>query len=528
MAWFTLGWSAQYGRLSIHSAYDDVSYLADGMGHAHRLRVEGVVACATELFRHPPHSPLMCVCAMIGFLCIGMHDWAPYAVHAGVLFLVLWCVSWMARHAGLIARSAIVLAAALLPISLQSILEFRPDAAAGFFTAFGCVFIILRLPLGVLSMQGFRIVGLAALALLAKPTVFPATLALFGLACAVSITAERLAAGPRVARSVGSLVLASLRLLGVTAIIVAPHYLVAAPKIVRYISETLFSPNADVWSFGTSQLSLGMHLLYYLRGEKKLIGWAFYPGLALGIGTLISAHVRGTRRARFQAWAIAGMVLAAYLIVALNKAKTPFLGITFFAFLTAAVITGIVHVATANRLKGKPTLAAALPCAMLLTATVLFRVPPSPILSITPTTKATDSAIRELLARTIQCSQGNEPLAFFPHIGHLSGDLLQLEALKAGVVLRTRSTPFETDLAVYAKWLDASQMVVIADVNADMLVDNFPVTSVLQQVRGLLDERRDFALEMERTTPSGGRIALFVRRPGTMKPDAREPGTVAP
>ncbi|MEK6701290.1 MAG: hypothetical protein AABZ53_03440, partial [Planctomycetota bacterium] len=515
----TLRWSLQFGRLSMTASYDDVTYLAESLSHVHRLKTQGLGTFASELIRLPPHSPLMFVCGLIGFLCIGLHDWAPYTIHAGVLLLSLVCVSWMARHAGWIARSALVLAAALLPISLQSILEFRPAAAASLFTAFGCIFIIDRLPTRVWSSRGLRIVALASLALLAKPSVFPATLALFGLACALSISAERLSvATNRAFRPVRSLILASFRLLGTTALFVSPHYLIAGPKIVRYIAGTLFGSEAAVWSFGSSRLSLAQHFLYYLKGERKLIGWPFFPGLALGIAILVVALAWGTRRVRFQSLAIAGMVLATYLIVSINKTKTPFLGLTFFAFLTVAVFAALAHVATSNRLKGRPLAAAALPCGVLLLAIIFFRVPLSPIQPVTAITRATDSAIRDILSRTIEHAKETSSLVFIPHVGQLNAQLLELEALKAGVVLRAKTTPFETDPAVYSKWFDASQMVIIADPHADMISTGFPVTTTLTTLRSMLDLHPDFALAFERTTPSGGRFSLFIRRPGSPVP----------
>lgn len=512
-----LQWSCVYGRLSMTAAYDDVSYLAEGLTHYLRLCDQGFVRFARGIAAAPPHSPLTLICSIIGFAIFGAHDWAPYVVHGSVLLLVMLVLSWMARGAGRLPRVCLLIAFALLPLSWQSVMEFRPDAAASFATALGCVLIIQRLPERATSRRGLLIIGLAALALVSKPPVFPATLALFGLACVSSIAAQRLGMATKVPGFLRERTMAMLRLGGLSALVVSPYYLFAGPRVVHYIMTVLFDKKeAAVWSFGTSEFTLKQHALYYLTGPGHLLmmGDSLLWLLIGGATVCALVGLYGSRDAKARCAAIVVVVAASYGVVFVNVTKTPFFGMTFYTLLVVGVFSGLCHVATINRLKGKLVLAAILPLFAMTLSVLKFRIPQSPVIQVTPTSRAADNVIRDVIDHTIELAQSDNPAVLTIHVGHLGHRLLELQGLKRGVHFGGRGEfPFETDPAYFAGELELAEMVLTADADADMVHQGFPVTKSLAAIRAMIDARIDFVLAFERRTPSGGRVSLFRRRP---------------
>jgi hypothetical protein len=81
-----LNYSFRHGRLSTLPAFDDVTYLADGLQRLAVLKSGGVRGAWDDYLRHPPHSPYSECLAAAAFAVFGPHDWAPYGANGLLAF----------------------------------------------------------------------------------------------------------------------------------------------------------------------------------------------------------------------------------------------------------------------------------------------------------------------------------------------------------------------------------------------------------------------------------------------------------
>ena len=68
--------------------------------------------------------------AATGFMLFGVKDWAPYVMNVFMLFAFLLLVRRRTRVFGIWPSSLAVLGALFVPVSFQSIHQFRPDFPA--------------------------------------------------------------------------------------------------------------------------------------------------------------------------------------------------------------------------------------------------------------------------------------------------------------------------------------------------------------------------------------------------------------
>jgi hypothetical protein len=77
----SLQYSLRRGRLLIYLACDDVVYMLDGLRRLDIVDRSGILAFFLNWRQHPPHAPLSTLLALLSFLLLGVHDWAPYAAN---------------------------------------------------------------------------------------------------------------------------------------------------------------------------------------------------------------------------------------------------------------------------------------------------------------------------------------------------------------------------------------------------------------------------------------------------------------
>ena len=504
-----LQFSSQFGRLSITSAYDDVSYLCQGALSIDALREHGLKGLARQIWTSPPHSPLFWAITFLGFLVGGIRDWIPYAIHSGVLLVVFCGAAWFLRWAQRFERVAALIILAFLPASWLTVTEFRPDAAASFFIALACLLLLERVP-----GKGPRrrvIVSLLTLALLAKPTVFPATICLFGLSSALACTLAWSRQPHQQSKRAALFAIAGrcLRISLLAALIVLPYYLLAGPQLIRYIRATF--KDVDVWSFGTTKFSLAQHLAYYFHDGAKFMGVRpLRIVLIVGGICYLFVLIRGSKRARLVGTAALLVTLGSFAIVLANKIKTPYFGLTFYSFLILGMAAGLGQIAARASLpRRRPDVSQLVAVIAGVIALVGFQIPQSPILEVTPARKAADRVFQSALAAAIEHAPAQHTRAFLPHVGHLGNPLLAYEGAKVGIYFDAYTSEFETSQEIFDKAFDKADMVLISENSADEVNPNFPVYAALPNIWNWIAQRSDYGRRGLWQTPSGGRIALY-------------------
>jgi hypothetical protein len=326
--------SLQFGALALPPVYDDISYFNDGAYRLLAFYRSGLADLFSNLKAGPPHAPLSTALAFSGFSVFGIHAWA--AVAANAVLLLFFVRAFLAYAKKLPVGLAILLSLALLgaPFFGRAVLEFRPDMFCSLLIGVGTV--------GVLATpwpESRRIQVIAGmlfgLALLAKPTVFHLTAALF-------FAAMFLASCPffffrKFARPIAALVITT----SVALAIALPYYLVAWHHVLNYIWTTIFGTEASIW---VRPLPFRDHVLFYLTGEtgRTSLGKWLYVGAAVGIAALWTLWLRAPRHVAVRASLTAAMVVVSYLAVTIPSFKGPH-GLPFAAIFLCAVALATVE-----------------------------------------------------------------------------------------------------------------------------------------------------------------------------------------
>ncbi|MDX2018144.1 MAG: hypothetical protein SFY95_10975, partial [Planctomycetota bacterium] len=510
--------SLRIGRLSVLSTYDDISYLCQPALSLHALQAGGFRGLVAQLWQEPPHSLILWVTGFLGQLVLGVHDWVPYAAHSVVLLFVLAFAAWLLRFAPAWLRWIGVGFVALLPVSWQTVGELRPDFAASFLTAAACILAVER-PAGPAS-RGRRwvIASLIALALLAKPTFFPATIALAGFGCLLGGAVRALRAREGRVALFGRVFVGSLKVAGLALAIVAPYFALIGPRLISYIRDTLYSDQTSVWSFGTDKFTPAQHLGYYFKeGAHPMMEHGLWACIAVAGASGLVAIVRGSLRTRLSAVALLALTLASFAIVYVNVIKTPYFGLTFYSFLVLGAVAAMGGALTTDRLRPGPgllTIATGLvPCVALAGAVVEFEIPRSPVASPSSALRRADPIFREAIAEAAKHAPRENARVLVPAVGHLGFVAVTYEGLKLGTRLDAYTFWFVTDEAAYERSFDVADMVLLADRHTEETNPHFPVLGVLDRIGVQIAARTDFRLARAWRTPAGGTISLYTRHP---------------
>jgi hypothetical protein len=461
---------------------------------------------------------LLWLSGFIGQLVAGIHDWVPYATHSVVLLFVLAFTAWLLRFAPGWLRWVGVAFVALMPVSWQTVGELRPDFAASFLTAAACILAVER-PAGPDSpKRRWLLASLIALALLAKPTFFPATIALVGLACLLGGAVRALGGPGRRLAEFGRTFVGSLKVAGLALAIVLPYFILIGPRLVGYIRDTLYSDQTSVWSFGTDKFTPAQHLRYYFsEGSHPMMEHGLWACLAVaGAGGLI-ALVRGCLRTRLCALALLILALASFGVVYLNVIKTPYFGLTFYSFLVFGAAAALGSTLTIDRLRAGRGLAAwttgLVPCVALFAAVVEFEMPRSPVAQPSAALRRADPIFREAIAEAVRLAPRENARVLVPAVGHLGFVGVTYEGLKLGTRLDAYTYWFVTDAESYERAFDLADMVLLADRHTEETNPHFPVLGVLDRIGSQIASRIDFTLARSWRTPAGGTISLYTRHP---------------
>ncbi len=332
-----LRWSINVGRLAEPAVYDDVTYLLDGARHLQDLYDDGLPGLASGYVHHPPHAPLSTMMALVGFLVFGYHDWGPYAVNGLFILALLGFAGYLMRGQPLWVRASAMLIALLMPLTELGVTEFRPDIAVGAMTAAVAVLIVdgdLARSTGRYRLATGVLLGLT---LWAKPSVFPITLALTGVAL-VAVLARDMAQEWVVKRrlparrDVRPHALAWAGILIPAAAVALPHYVINRHEIIEYIRTNALGDNRRLYAHHAGWAEHARYYLIELAGQVTL---GAYFGLFCAVFVACAALAAFLALGRKRPAALIGgatfalVLLAAYAGPTLNTVKhyllaTPF------------------------------------------------------------------------------------------------------------------------------------------------------------------------------------------------------------
>ncbi|MBY0313588.1 MAG: hypothetical protein K2W85_16105 [Phycisphaerales bacterium] len=412
---------------------DNVIYMASGARLLDAARVGGMRGLISAYLQSPPHAPYSTFSSMLGYAVFGYRDIGPHIVAGLVPLVGLLMVWWVARspRLHLWERAAIVLAAACVPIWANAVEYLKPDLCCGLLSAVGCAVLLARVP-GRLQWRPLLMSGAVfGLALLTKPAVFPQTLwfmfAAFGSRAIMDrFVGERMFAWRRV--------LQGLALAGVAIGLALPHYLIALPRITRYIDEIMFGSQRPLWEYRGGIVD---HVHFHLtgRGGQQFLG---VPGwIMLGIAVL-SAVVMLRRQGRARIAIVAGwggMLVAAYVPPMVNHFKNPQFAACFqFLVVFAGVLAFAALLKQWRATRVRTVLALAITGACIATATWTFpRYSPAELSTVDQRT----ALVREIYRAATEDLREPRALLILGPLGHVNHNLFSLWSVRDRLPLRT-------------------------------------------------------------------------------------------
>ncbi|MEJ8847069.1 hypothetical protein [Variovorax rhizosphaerae] len=496
------------GSLSVPVSYDDVGYFNDALARLEVLYLDGGKAFLKQFWTNPPHAPLQTLLALLGFGVFGPAPWAADAMNALPLAIVLRLFLEFACRSLPLPVAALAGTAFLgYPLLGLFVLEFRPDMMCALLTSIGALIVVAdprwregrRVTLGTT-------VALFVGALLAKPTLAPVTVAVFGAAffAAVTLHSNSRTEAKKIVRI--AFVCGALGVL-----IVLPYYVAILPHLIDYISVNALGINAHLWR---ANLSWSNHALYYLTGAGGLIaiGRAW---LVLGCTIMILTLPLAIRFHR-TTLAIFLVALMAYAGVTVPAMKSPFLGVIVSAFLLCIIAILVVQIL--KRLPRQFLLVAALG---LLTFSALTWRPVALILNTfgRPATGMQAEQYTRIYSQTADALASISDLGrrqlYFPVIAqYLNPDNIEFE-------LRRRNFPVPTmprvyhdgDISAHRDLISKSDLAVLFS-NETTLPNPWPAsTGVRNEIGSALAATNSF--ELFATVdggPFGGQVLIFKRK----------------
>ena len=322
-----ISWSFEHGRLQYQMDYEDIITHIDGLKRWRDISEGGLGTYFGSYIKTPPHAPLHSMMATLGFMLFGVKDWAPYAVNALVLVAFLALVRRETRAFGSWPSWLAVIGALLVPVSFESVHEFRPDFPCALATLWGMV-VYPRWSDAGFGKKAAISGALFGLALLSKPPFFPYTLAMGALPWMLAVWE-----GIREKNSAKGMwgpMLQSWPFFAATALVAGPHYLVAWRRILEYIDLNQFGENAHVWRM---KGGIGYQLAYHVFGGgghfilgKDIVILIGLTASGLCLSLLSEKIYLETRRQYLRLFVF---VAWAWVLIAINPHENPFFGLTF-------------------------------------------------------------------------------------------------------------------------------------------------------------------------------------------------------
>ncbi len=492
------------GRLATVPVHDDVSYLLDGARRIETLDQRGALGLVQSLIVDPPHSPILTTLSFVGQVASLGGYFGVYIL--GFLWIALSTVCWVELAGRLRAPAYATIAVGLLllscPLAWDTVAVFRPDFAAAVFTAIA----VGRVALGSLDdRRGALITGaMAGLAILAKPTITPQTLFVFGCVIAamviVSFWTEGLQYAARLAAPCG------LFLLGLA--LTAGWYLaINGEGIARYIWQNNFGPLRELWSY---KESLASHLLFYITGPGGCsmfgstgAGLWWVLGSVAALAWLVAADARA-------GICLLAAIAAAYTVPTVNWHKNIYLGTVFQGLCVMTCGWALLSIASKTN---------AIPRVRWMMMLVVVGLSVGGIFCLSHRTYAgphqTDAvALQQLSAAVRAGTEGiKRPRIAMAFTGTINDGNISLEIWRrCGDILDISTTPYSASIDEAWDFLKPHDLVIAAVDVGDWIPGWMPLGvhqhGILERLRG------EAAFRVEEIELAGGRTVLLgIRRP---------------
>lgn len=513
---FALQFSFAYGRLLIPLAYDDLSYFIDAIERVRMLYMNGVGAVVRDYIHHPPHAPLSAGLASLGFLLFGTQNWAPYAANCLLLFILLLFVSRLTSDLPALHRALILLFVCTVPVSIMAVIEFRPDFGAALFTSMGIIWTLGR-PIHSADRRHLLASGaLFGIALLAKPSIFPFTVFIWGCSIAAGILCEMWT--NRSFRIPAGTVRNGLLNIAAGATVSLVYFAFAFREIVEYVRTVVFSSKSDLWVLHGG---IGEQLRFYIFGGSGRQFLGGHAWLLLGGITLCSAVVFATARKNFSIRWLALIVLLGltYAFPTANRVKSQFFGMTFQTLLPLCGVLSLRYAVARLGGKGLPTVARlAVPVAVFVGGALLM-MPLFPFWGARGTAAIEEEwhlwqINTELLHLLEKYSDGKETRIFLTAAGAVNSGTLQWAAAKETGLRQFISTSdlgWDSDLRLYRERIANSDLVVAAEPGVLGVWQHLPSVKCISETFRMVAESPDF-MEVGRVPDGAGKNYRVYKR----------------
>ncbi len=337
--------SLRQGQLALPPTYDDIVYFTDALARLNILYEHGIKALAENFIESPPHAPLATLVPLIGFTFFGVHNWAPPVINGIFVFFLLVFLDKQSQGVSKAGKILIGVIALAWPVTGQLIIECRPDLAWGLITAAFTILALREQSRVTSSKKSSLLIGLLiGLSLLAKPSIFPITLAaaLSSLFVAYLFDINQ----PDFRHRKRSALVSNIRCLGVALAISLPYYIAAHKQVYAYIYEVVFSSNASMWD-PNAELTLVDHLSYYLTsasGQIAMGKWVYAWFLLVIACTTALLSKKDWRRITHSMPLWCGFLIL-YLLVTVPKLKMNFFGASlyFYILCTFAILISEIY-----------------------------------------------------------------------------------------------------------------------------------------------------------------------------------------
>ena len=249
-------------------------------------------------------------------------------------------LAFAARTLPLAVGVAVAIALLGFPLVGLMVLDFRPDMLCALLTAAGALVVVADPNWRAGDRRSFVLAcALFVGALLAKPTLAPVTVVVFGVAAAVVVCLRA-----RSRLDAWRLFWLGGRCGALGAALALPYYIAALPHLIEYIHVNVFGSQANIWKHKYSPLD---NALYYLTGPggNVAVGRAW---LALTGIVLILALPSIAKQWRTSVGVLL-VAVAGYSSVTLPAMKSPYLGMV-----VPALILGVVAILVINLLSALP------------------------------------------------------------------------------------------------------------------------------------------------------------------------------
>lgn len=511
--------SLRKGKLLLPVTYDDVMYCIDGLERLQALYDGGLKSFVASLISSPPHAPSSTVLAMISYLSLGIHDWAPYMGNSVVVFCYLIFVLRLLKKAPPVYRIAGFVLAATIPVTMNAVNEFRPDIFCGLVTAIAMVVIAGNVVLRSGMRKLLSGAGLMAAALLIKPTFAPATLFFCSVSAALAIAGRRLIRKKKFVFAETAWRAVFQIALGVA--IALPFFFLVWRRLYEYIISNAFGSNKHLWAVQRTFIEQALYFINGLGGDFMLGRHLGLLILLLGCGVFAMWRTFHGFDLLCHAFFLA-LCSVAYVLPTRMEVKSPFSGVQFtFLLIFWALFAFSRFARRAARWRAPIRSAASILALVLAVVGVLWmRFPVG--------TAGADSSLRnqlvahdyEFLRQKVleRAQQGDtSPLVVTLTTAGLShnASVFQYLLLKNNL----RSARFidlhrEGRIEIFGQAFAESDIVMANQPNREEAYEWLPSGKIQKQTLELIQNRNDFHLASEYSTVAGRKYYIFERITG--------------